>query len=150
MRVARCSRVVRRLTTAVAAVAALALTGAASAAAPNYILVSGPGLARPAVLGDWSENLRLMSALARAPKAKAAAVRGLATRPRFDLAEFWAWSGHPQPTRPRDAGQHGTFYPAHGSRPAVFAVMVDGTRAPRLAPAAALRILARHGVPTRK
>jgi hypothetical protein len=134
----------------VVAVAALALAGAASAAAPNYILVSGRGLARPIVLGDWNENLQLLSALATAPRAKPPVVRGLSRRPRFDLAEFWAWSGRPQPTRPSDASQHGTFYPAHGSRPAVFAVMVDGTRAPRIAPATALRILARHGVPTRR
>jgi hypothetical protein len=133
----------------VVAVAALALASAASAAAPNYILVSGRGLARPIVLGDWNENLRLLSALANARRAKPRDVRGLSRRPRFDLAEFWAWSGRPRPTRPSDASQHGTFYPAHGSSPAVFAVMVDGTRAPRIAPVAALRILARHRVPTR-
>jgi hypothetical protein len=141
---------VRRLTAAVVVAAALALAGAASAAAPNYILVSGKGLPKPIVLGDWNENLRLMSALANAPKAKAAALRGLARRPRFDLAEFWAWSGRPRPTRPSDASQHGTFYPAHRSTPAVFVLMVDGTIAPRLAPATALRILARHGVPVRE
>ena len=132
------------------AFAALAPAGAASAAAPNYILVSGKGLVRPIVLGNWNENLRLMSALATAPRAEPKVVRGLSHRPRFDLAEFWAWSGRPRPTRPSDASQHGTFYPAHGSRPAVFAVMVDGARAPWIAPVAALRILARHGVPTRR
>jgi hypothetical protein len=136
--------------TVVAVAVVLALAGAASAAAPNYILVSGTGLSRPVLLGDWNENLRLLSAVARAPTAKPAVVRGLRRRPHLDLAEFWGWSGRPPPTRPRDASQHGAFYPARRSSPAVVVLMVDGSRAPRLAPAAALRILARHGVPTRQ
>ena len=144
------NRVVRRGTTLLAVVAALALSGPASAAAPNYILVSGPGLSRPILLGDWKENLDLLAAVANAPRARGASVRGLASRPRFDLAEFWGWSGNARPTRPRDANQHGTFYPARGSKPAVVVLMVDGSRVPRLAPTAALRILARHGVPTRR
>jgi hypothetical protein len=125
--------------------AALALAAPAQAAAPNYILVSGPGLARPVLLADWDENLRLLSALVNAPTV----APRLAKRPRFDLAEFWGWGGRPKPTRPTQASQHGWFYPAHGSRPAVVDIMVGGRQVPRLAPRAVLRIFARHHVPTR-
>jgi hypothetical protein len=131
-------------------VVALALAAPASAAAPNYILVTGPGLERPALLGDWDENLALLSALADAPSANRAVVRRLARRARFRLAEFWAWGDRPPPTRASDAGQFGWFYPAHGRQPAVFRVMVDGTAAPRIAPSRALAILAGHGVPIRR
>ena len=125
--------------------AALALAAPAAAAAPNYILVSGPGLRRPVLLDDWPENLRLLISLVDARKLDVVALRG---RPRFDLAMFWAWSDLPRPTRPRDANQHGVFYPAFGARPAIFRVLVSGDDSPRLAPPQALRILARHGVPT--
>jgi hypothetical protein len=132
------------------AVAALALVSSAAAAAPNYIFVSGPGLKEPVLLANWSENGDLLSALVTAPKANRAVVHGLARRPRFLLAEFWAWGDHPRPTRPSQANQRGWFYPAHRRQPAVFKVMVDGTMAPRLASARALAILARHGIPTRR
>jgi hypothetical protein len=128
---------------------ALVLASSAEAAAPNYILVSGRGLAHPVLLSKWDENGTLLSSLAAAPRARRSIVRGLARRPRFDLAEFWGWEGRPAPTRPREANQHGWFYPARRSRPAVFDVVVAGIRIPRVAPAKALRILARHGVPTR-
>jgi hypothetical protein len=135
----------------VAAVSALALVLAlpAEAAAPNYILVSGPQLAQPILLGDWNENLRLLSSVANAPRARGAAVRGLARRPRLDLAEFWGYSLPSPPTRPSDATQHGWLYPAHRSRPAVVVLMVDGSKVPRLVPVQARRIFARHGVPLR-
>jgi hypothetical protein len=129
--------------------AAVTLAAPAHAAAPNYILVSGRGLAQPVLLDDWSENGQLLSAIGDGPRAKRAALRGLARRPRFDLAEFWNWNFLPAPTDPRDATQHGLFYPARGRKPAIFKVMVDGTRVPRIATARALAILARHGVPTR-
>lgn len=129
---------------------ALALAAPASAAAPNYILVSGPGLTRPVLLDDWGENLVLMSTLAGAPKASRTVVRGLVRRPRLLLAEFWGWGGLPRPTSASQANQRGWFYPARGRRPAVFRLMVDGTMAPRIAPARALSVLARHGIPTRR
>jgi hypothetical protein len=134
---------------AVVVAAAAALAAPAHAAAPNYILVSGPGLQQPALLDDWSENAQLLLAIANAPRAKRPALRGLAKRPRYDLAEFWNWNFLPAPTDPSQATQHGLFYPAHGRKPAIFKVVVEGTRVPRLAPARALAILARHGVPTR-
>jgi hypothetical protein len=134
---------------AVVAIAA-ALAAPAQAAAPNYILVSGPGLAQPVVLDDWSENGRLLVAIGNGPRAKRAALRGLARRPRYDLAEFWGWGANPRPTDPREASQHGLFYPAHGRKPAIFKVMDQGRRVPRIASARALEILAHHGVPTRR
>jgi hypothetical protein len=126
--------------------AAFALVAPARAAAPNYILVSGPGLHRPALLGNWAENGDLLSALVYAPHARRNVLRG---QPRLDLALFWGWSGRPLPTRPGEANQHGWFYPARRSRPAVVDLLVDGWLVPRIAPARVLRILARHGVPTR-
>jgi hypothetical protein len=129
---------------------AVALAAPAQAAAPNYILVSGPGLAQPVLLGDWNENLDLLGAIGNSPRAKRANLRGLARRPRFDLAEFWGWNALPAPTDPRQATQHGWFYPARGRKPALFKVMADGKTFPRIASRAALAILARHGVPTRR
>jgi hypothetical protein len=123
----------------------LVLATPVQAAAPNYIMVSGPGLARPVLLSDWNENHELLLAVVGAPRVKGSLVR----RPRLDLALFWAWQGQPRPTRPSQANQHGWFYPADRSRPAVIDVMSDGKRIPRRAPARLLAILARHGVPIR-
>jgi len=127
----------------------LLLAAPAHAAAPNYILVSGPGIKRPILLANWGENGALLSALVGVPRAESNVLRRLAQRPRFDLAEFWAWGGRPRPTRPGQANQHGWFYPAHGSRPPTIVLMVDGYNFPRLVPARVLRILPRHHVPLR-
>ncbi len=134
---------------AVTVAALLGLASRAQAAAPNYILVSGPGLARPILLANWNENLELLLAVANAPTASRVAVRGLAHRPRLDVAEFWGWSGRPRPSTPRQANQHGQFYPARRSRPAVIVLTASGITVPRLATAHLLEILAGHGVPTR-
>jgi hypothetical protein len=104
---------------------------------------------RPVLLANWSENGALLSSLVEAPRAKSAVVRGLARRPRFHLAEFWAWGGRPRPTRPSQANQHGWFYPARSGQPPVIDITIDGIMVPRLAPVRALRIFARHGIPTR-
>jgi hypothetical protein len=140
---------VRRVAPLLAVLASLLAAGPAQAAAPNYILVSGPDIKHPILLGNWDENLVLLTALVDAPTAKGSAVRHLARRPRFDLAEFWGWSALPRPTRPSQANQHGWFYPAHGAKPAVIVLMVNGTRVPRLLPARVREILARHHVPLR-
>jgi hypothetical protein len=128
----------------------LVLASPVQAAAPNYILVSGPGLKRPILLGNWGENGALLSALLAAPKAKGSVVRGLTRRPRFDLAEFWGWGSRPRPTRPSQANQHGWFYPAHRAEPRVIVLMVNGYKSPRLVPKSVLKILARHRVPLRR
>jgi len=129
--------------------AALVLAAPAAAAAPNYILVSGPGLRRPVLLGNWNENLRLLLAVANSRPAGATLAKTLHHRRRLDLAEFWAWGDNPRPTSARDANQHGSFYPAHGSQPAVIDITVQGVAAPRRVSSTVLKILRRHGVPTR-
>ena len=139
--------VARRFLPLLAVLAALFAAAPAQAAAPNYILVSGPGIRNPILLADWNENLELLGSLVDAPVAKGRAVRNLARRPRFDLAEFWGWAGKRRPTRSRQANQHGSFYPAHRGHRAVV-LEVNGEKVPRLAPARALRILARHKKPT--
>jgi hypothetical protein len=128
---------------------ALFFASSVLAAAPNYILVSGPGLKHQVLLANWSENAALLSALVEAPRARGIAVRGLDRRPRLDLAEFWGWGARPRPTRPDQANQHGSFYPAKRSKPPVILMMINGFEIPRLVPARVLRILVRHGVPTR-
>ncbi len=119
------------------------------AAAPNYILVSGPGIKRPILMANWGENGALLSALVNAPRAKGTAARELGKRPRLDLAMFWGWGARPRPTRPNQANQHGWFYPAHGSKPPIIVATVDGYSFPRLVPARVRKILARHRVPLR-
>jgi hypothetical protein len=128
---------------------ALAVAAPAAAAAPNYILVSGPGLPHPVLLANWDENGAFLSAVVTAPTVGRAVARGLARRPRFRLSEFWGWGGLPRPTRPSQANQHGWFYPARRRQPAVITVTVNWVMVPRLAVPRALAILARHGVPTR-
>jgi len=118
----------------------------AQAAAPRYILVSGPALHRPVTLGDWTENLAFLSSLLRADRPAAG---WTPKRPRYNLALFWGVPATPVPTRPNEASQHGWFYPATGSRPAVVKMLLSGRDFPRVAPRETLRILARHGVPTR-
>jgi hypothetical protein len=119
------------------------------AAAPNYILVSGPGIKRPILMANWGENGALLSALVNAPRAPGTAVGELGKRPRFDLAMFWGWGSKPRPTRPGQANQHGWLYPAHRSKPPVIVATVNGYSFPRLVPARARVIFALHRVPLR-
>jgi hypothetical protein len=115
----------------------------AQAAAPRYILVSGPGLQRPATLADWTENLAFLTSLLQARR-PTSGWRG--NRTRYDLALFWGVPAKPVPTRPNEANQHGWFYPATGGRRAVVEIRVSGEDFPRVATPETLRILARHGV----
>jgi hypothetical protein len=90
-----------------------------------------------------------MLAVANAPRAHGRLAANLHARPRFDLAEFWAWAGRTRPTTPAHASQHGSFYPAHGSEPAVIVLQVQGVIVPRLAPPSVLKVLTARGVPVR-
>jgi hypothetical protein len=129
----------------VSVVTALAVATPADAAAPRFILVTGPGLVRPVVLGDWRANLDLYTSMLNMPRVR----RPPSSRPRYDLALFWGVPARPVPARPGAASQHGTYWPAAGSRPAVIELQLAGTLVPRAASPRALRVLARHGVPIR-
>lgn len=102
------------------------------------------------LLANWSQNGALLSSLVNAPFAPRSVVQGLKRRSGLRIAEFWDWGGRPRPTRPSEANQYGWFYPAERGHVAVFALMVNGTNAPRLAPTRALRILAAHEIPIRR
>jgi hypothetical protein len=128
---------------------ALALASAAEAAAPRYIMVSGPSLAKPVLLANWAENGRLVATLVNARRAGGEAVRLLSKRPRLRLGLFWGWSEKPRPSRPGQANQTGWFYPSRRSQPPVIDLLVNGVRVPRIAPVQMLRVFARHGVPIR-
>jgi hypothetical protein len=140
--------VTRTLTLAGAIAVALVLAPAVEAAAPRYILVSGPGIARPILLANWGENGTLLAALVTAPRARGQVVRRLGQRPRLRLGLFWGWPEERRPTRPSLANQKGWFYPIWRSQPAVVDLLVNGVRFPRIAPIRVLNILSRHGVPT--
>jgi hypothetical protein len=133
------------LTSALVIVAASAATSA-NAAAPRYILVSGPGLRQPAVLGDWAENLTFLVSLIP-PRRPSPGWR--TNRPRYKLALFWGVPATPVPRDPSKASQVGWFYPAVNGRRAVVVLLVSGQDGPRIASAKTLRILDHHGILTR-
>jgi hypothetical protein len=140
-----------RLRILAAAAVAAALVSTAEAAAPNYIYVRGPGLDRPVLLADWDENLDLFTAIVSSPVAGKTATRGLARRPRLELAYFWAWGSRPRPTSGALANQHGSFWAATGTSRALIQLAPDSSFPElRIASAKVLRILARHGIPVRR
>ena len=126
---------------------AAALSASANAAAPRYILVSGPSLQRPVVLGDWNQNLALLTDLI--PIRRPSPGWRTANRPRYKLALFWGVPSRPVPSDPSKADQVGWFYPAVDGRRAVVVLLVSGRDGPRIASRFALRILDRHGIPIR-
>lgn len=138
---------------------ALVLAGSATAAAPNYIRVSGPRLAKPLLLSNWKQNLRIMLAVVNGRELPAATkMRG---RPRLEFTLYWAWKGaaprtdHPAATPPclaAGAGQpclqHDWFYPAHRGRPAVTEFVYNGLPTVRIATRGLLALLRSYGIPT--
>lgn len=140
-------RPTRALRLAAVLLAALSSWAAgAQAAAPRFILVTGPPHPRPVLVAGQRENLDLLTDLAASPFAPARVVRTLATRPRLDLALFWTWRHREAPAHPGDASQHGWLYPRWRSAPAVVALKLDDSARPRLVSPAALAMLAHHGV----
>jgi hypothetical protein len=139
----------RRFRLLVAAATALALMPAtgAQAAAPRYIMVTGPGIERPIVLDDWRQNHSIMVAIANAQQLRIDQVALGA--PRLRLSFFWYRTPMPRPTWPSQATQYGWLHLANGPRPAVILMKANGVRAFRMAPERVLRILARAGVPLR-
>jgi hypothetical protein len=131
----------------------LSAPGAANAAAPRIVIVSGSSLPRPVVITDWK---RIFAVVAEISPAQALPRSELASRPRLRLSLFWgprwnaylAGGGSASALRPRQADQQGSYYPAAGGRPAAVDLPWAG-RWPRVVPATAVRILVRFGVPAR-
>jgi hypothetical protein len=138
------------LTALAVAGAALLLAASALAAAPRYIMVSGPGLSRPVLFDVWNENLALYVAIAEAPRATRSAAASVRRRPRLRLSLFWGWPEGQLPTRPSQGNQTGWFYPACRARRALVDLKVNGERVLRLAPKEVLDTFTAHGIPIRR
>jgi hypothetical protein len=128
------------------AASSLVLAGTSSAAAPRYIMVTGPGISKPILLADWSENLEVETAVLLAPRAER--THDLSRRSRLTLSLFWGW-GERRPQSPSEANQRGWLYPATRDRPALIALRVNGRSPLRDVTGRLERILQRHAVPTR-
>jgi len=144
-----------RIVIALIAVLAVAagVPGEADAAAPRIVIVSGAPLTRQVVISDWKRIFKVVSEVSPAPVVSRSKLAG---RPRLRLSLFWGpkWIAYlangrsPRALRPAQADQHGSYYPAYGSRVAAIDLPWAG-RWPRAVPRAALRILAGFGIPTR-
>jgi hypothetical protein len=123
----------------------------AEAAAPRIVIVSGKPLAHQVVISDWQPIFIVVHELANA---RAVARSELADRPWLKLSMFWGprWNEYlnegksPAASRPRDADQHGRFYPAWRGRQAIVDLPWAG-RWPRLVSPRARTTLKRYGVP---
>jgi len=139
---------------AATAVAAMLGAGAAHAAAPRILIVSGKPLAHQVVISNWHSIAVVIQEVANNSRV---AQRGqlVAGRPRLKVSMFWGprWNdylsnGHRATAlRPHQADQFGSFYPAWRGRPALMELSLADRRWPRVVPARALAILKRFGVP---
>jgi len=156
-----------RLTSFIAIAAALGLHSAVQAQTanitpPRAVVIYGAPLRERIVLYGWPTTMRFMGGLALAPNPTFPAPSQ--DRPSLGIALFWsaAATGTPMPTdsaafgqlHPAMADQHGRFFPARGSEPALVTLEpmirragVTTTRAPMLQDG--LMLLAERGVPTR-
>lgn len=143
---ARAASIARRLFAALSVVLIWALVASsAQAAAPRYVMVSGPAYHRPVLLDDWLEIHRLLLAIAGSPLASQQVVSRLGSRPSAELGLFWGWGAEP-PSHPADAPFTGTFYPKYRGQPAVMRVQVNADDRPRVVGRWVLELLARRGV----
>jgi hypothetical protein len=133
----------------VGAVLLLALPSTASAAAPTFIMVTGPTLARPVLIRSVEENAKLLLSLSNARAAPQRSSRSLQARPKLRLWLFWGWREDRPPRRPSQANDNGVYYPSFRGKRALILLRVEGVKMLRVAPPSALRLLARHGVPTK-
>ncbi len=142
------------------------LIAPAEAAAPRIMLLYGGLLSHRIILSNWTEY----GYFAVTGEESTATPEELEKRPYIQLALFWGpeWSqfidaGKPlSALRPEDANQHGRFYPAFGSSPAVVVLCAfpEGPVCLRQSVTQSflvrqsvsesfLDFLARHGVPAR-
>jgi hypothetical protein len=117
-------------------------------AAPEIVIAYGALLPEQRVIAGWHENHRLLLATRGAvPEGSVPLTR----RPAVQLALFWGagWRATAESPerlrglRPEQASQHGTFYPATATAPAVLAV---GSRL-GIVSDSGLAVLRRHRVP---
>jgi hypothetical protein len=139
-------RTMRRLIWSIALFGLLVVAAPAEAAAPRYIMVSGPGLVQPVTLANWRQNLDVMMEIVNGDKLAPQQRAGLADRPRLRLSLFWGWGGKP-PKWPSQSNQTGWYWPASDGAPAIVATVIGGKRDARVASLKLLGILRRHHVP---
>jgi len=133
----------------------------ALAAAPPIIIVSGSLVSQPVFLADWRQNISLMSSGADNPVGQ---VEDPSRRPYLDVALFtdeqwtaYVQTGQPvEELQPSQANEHGRFFPASASEPALLVLPEVQRRggvalitwSVRRMDQEGLAVLAEHGVPT--
>ncbi|MBA3441597.1 MAG: hypothetical protein H0T92_17190 [Pyrinomonadaceae bacterium] len=126
------------------------------AAAPRLLMIYGKQLPKPIILANWQENQRLMSAITEEAKVTPEELKG---RPYLEVALFsglewvrYVDQGKPlDKLRPKQASQHGRFYPAVGDAAPImtFKSLPGPGPLTRRVDAKGVEILAGHGIPVR-
>ena len=140
-----------KLTVVVLMLLAVAAVCPVEAAAPRLLIVHGKPLKKPVLLSDWGEIFKLITT---STESAGITSKELKDRPRMELAFFWGpdWvryvdeGNRLDKLRPEDANQNGWFYPAFADAEAV--IWTNGSSISRVSEEG-LKILARHGIPTR-
>ena len=161
-------RIVRIRVAAVAFLVALALGTSVYAAFPRLIMFSGGSLKSPVVMTDWPAIAAFLQSL---PEPNTIPEATLSGRPFMQVTMFWgpqwkAYMDEGKPVselRPEQGNEHGRFYPATATSPAVLVLTgaPNNFDTPRAVPAGlsaftrghvldanSLRLLALAGGPT--